>query len=338
MNIFPKNIVSTIIHFIYVQLFITTVSLPILMYWGLPTSLLTAIGNFIYAPALMLFLFLSSVIFFLELFYIPNGLFIWLLEHTTNVWLWCLSWEYKASLIGFGKPSIIFLIAMPLAAFLVVQNKYTCRIPRATLCLSIILFGSCLVLKVTKQPSMQTQHIPRAAGQITLIEHNEQIVLIDPGYIGNNSSAPSWVNYTLIPEITKLTGKLTIDHLIILQPNAMVFEAVASLCNKITVNHLYIPWWNNKIPYNAWKQFAQLRDAIQKNGTKLIRIYNKPICIMIGKDTTLNIKPQEKQLTYHEATYPVVHVSGAIGDNSIDVWSAKYKRMRAKKTRSPHSS
>src|SRR5258708_38016064 len=89
---------------IQLQLFISFISLPFLIGWGLPISLLTPISTLIFGPFLTCFLLISSLIFFLELFYVPNSIFIWLLENITHIWLMCLNLEQRTWLIGFTKP------------------------------------------------------------------------------------------------------------------------------------------------------------------------------------------------------------------------------------------
>ena len=108
-NIFGK-IFSWLMNFIYIQLLVTLISLPILVWWGIPISLLSPIGNLIFTPLLTIFLFLASLIFFLELFYIPNQWLIYLLEIVTRFWNYLITFGSNGSLIGFAKPPLWFFI------------------------------------------------------------------------------------------------------------------------------------------------------------------------------------------------------------------------------------
>src|SRR5579863_6125151 len=108
---------------IQLQLFISTISLPFLIGWGLPISALTPFSTLIFSPFLTVFLLVSSLIFFLELLYLPHYPFIWCLETITNIWLFFLNYEQRVWLIAFKKPSLIFLAAIPLLALLVIHNK-----------------------------------------------------------------------------------------------------------------------------------------------------------------------------------------------------------------------
>src|SRR5260370_32295969 len=72
---------------IQLQLFISFISLPFLIGWGLPISLLTPVSTLIFGPFLTCFLLISSLIFFLKLFYVPNAALVSCLELITSVWL-----------------------------------------------------------------------------------------------------------------------------------------------------------------------------------------------------------------------------------------------------------
>src|SRR5579862_7575785 len=114
MKQFLNRLYTTSITTLSMQLFLSLVSLPILASWGLPISLMSPIGNVIFSPLLTLFLLLSSIIFFCELFCIPNEFFVWLLELVSQVWRWGLSCTYGSALIACKKPALWLCIAITL--------------------------------------------------------------------------------------------------------------------------------------------------------------------------------------------------------------------------------
>src|SRR5438309_4921602 len=132
---------------IQLQLFISFISLPFLISWGLPISLLTPISTLIFGPFLTCFLLISSLIFFLELFYLPNAALIWCLEKITSIWLACLSLEQRAWLIGFIKPPMIILMIIPLVALAAVHNKKITSIQMRSALLALLLVATCATLK-----------------------------------------------------------------------------------------------------------------------------------------------------------------------------------------------
>ena len=57
-------IIQWLTNFALVQLFLTLISLPILIAWGLPISCISPIGNMIYNPLLCIFTVYRTALFF----------------------------------------------------------------------------------------------------------------------------------------------------------------------------------------------------------------------------------------------------------------------------------
>ena len=87
---------SQLLTYFHTQLFITLISLPLLLSWGLPISLASIVGNLLFAPVLSAVLLLASLIFFGELFSLPTTLLTLIFEWITHGWF---------SLLTRGSPS-----------------------------------------------------------------------------------------------------------------------------------------------------------------------------------------------------------------------------------------
>lgn len=290
---------------IQLQLFISFISLPFLIAWGLPISLLTPISTLIFGPFLTCFLLISSIIFFLELFYIPNTFFIWCLEHITAIWLACLNLEQRAWLIGFTKPPLLILLLLPLLALAVVHSKKITTISKRILVLTLVLITTCATLKFFPYPSQHNTitTVPCNNGAITLILHNNALIMIDPAFIAAKPSYESFIAYTLVPEIIEKTGYMHIDHLIIYKFNKRILDALQFLATKITIKNIYLPVWKNKIPFFAWRSYVNLKKTISAHNGKIIpisykkKLYNNDSCTLFIEPTTT------KDIKYYDATY-----------------------------------
>ena len=315
---------NKVIKFIHIQLFITLVSIPILLCWGIPISLLTFAGNFFFTPILTAFLFFSSLIFFCQLLHIPNGIFIYCLEHITHWWLWIMHWGTKRCLVALPLPTIAIIIAIPLLALGILHHKKI-----NTPLKSITWYGLLLViiyayLKLMAPTATTIDTLDCNKGIVTSIMHKKQLVLIDPGVIGRRLSAPSWCEYTLMPYLVKKYGTTTIDHLIVLQPNKIIFDALISLLEKVTIKNIYLPLWDGKLPLYWWRAYAHLRDVCKRTDCKLIRVAKKPLSISLN-DFKICITPLEKQITMDEFNYPVLQVQANIDNYELTLYSAKHK-------------
>ena len=137
-----------VIKFVHLQLFITLISIPILLCWGMPISLLTFAGNLFFSPILTAFLLFSSLAFFCQMLHIPNGIFIYCLEHITHWWLWIMQWGTKSYLIALILPSIYIIIMIPLVAITILHHKKINTPFKSIICYGLVLLITCTYLKL----------------------------------------------------------------------------------------------------------------------------------------------------------------------------------------------
>jgi len=123
MKRFVQNLKKKLLTFLQVQCFLSLVSLPVIVAWGLPFSLMTAVGNFIFSPFITIFLLCSSLIFFTELLSIPNQYLIIILEWITKIWLICLSYGSKSWLVGLPTSLLPLLCIIAILTFITFKNK-----------------------------------------------------------------------------------------------------------------------------------------------------------------------------------------------------------------------
>lgn len=318
---FIKNVIS----FIHLQLFITLISMPILLAWGMPISLLTFAGNFLFSPILTAFLLLSSLIFFCEILCIPNSFLVWALEHLTHWWLWLMKWAGHGSLVAFALPSLPLLIFIPLAALAILHHKKLTTPGISIACYSgLIAVLVCYLLVIPSKPIIDA--IECNNGSIHIIHHNNERIIVDPGYIGRRLSAPSWCEYTLMPLLAKKYGATTIDHMIILQPNRIIFDALMHLLEKMHIKNIYIPYWQEDMPPHWLRSFMQLKQSCSTHSCTLIRLGNKPCTV----GACITISQLENMIHTQEFFYPAFHVTGMIDNQSISFYSAKHNHNSKK--------
>jgi hypothetical protein len=305
---------------VQLQLFISFISLPFLISWGLPISLVMPISTLIFTPFLTCFLLVSSLIFFLELLYIPNAPFIWCLEQITTIWLACLNMEQRAWLLGFQKPPIIILCCIPLIALILMHSKKIITMTTRTGLLALLLITTCAALKLF--PYAQHNAITKITcnkGHITLTNHKNIVTMIDPGYMASRPNYESFISYTLVPEIIQKTGSMQIDHLIIGKLNKRILDAVQFLATKMVIKNVYIPAWQGKIPPFAWRSYVALKKTMLADNGKLNSIsYKKQL--KHDADCTLFIEPSNtKDICYYDATYKPLSINGTINNETFSL-------------------
>ena len=321
-----------LLRYIQVQLFITIVTLPLLVYWGLPISLMSPVSNLLFTPLLMLFLLLSSLIFFTQLLALPNHWFIIALERLTTLWSTILHYGSSCWLISFATPPKFIFFLIPIAAFALLQSRSLSSPARSSTCFALLLIITIGYLKFSCPITATVTALECNNGQLTIVRSNNQTVVIDPGVLGQRYSSNSWVEYTLISELNKQFGTSTIDHLIIMQTNKLIFEVVEKLCQCTTVKNVYLVLWQGQADRWLLRKYISLRNAIQNNQHYLKRIGNKRQLIRLSKTDRLCIKPLPEQLTYQSITFPALHITGTIADHVVDIYSKKFKKIDKKPT------
>lgn len=321
-----RTLGRSIITFMHVQLFITLISMPILLCWGMPLSWLSFAGNFFFGPILTAFLLLSSLIFFFQLLAIPNSILIYALEKLTHLWMLIMHLPSCQSLVALPKPPLAIALIIACIAVLILHCRQIDTPLKGIAAYTFVLLISGLFLAFTTRWSAPVQTLNCHSGEVTLVYHHKQLALIDPGVIGQRISAPNWCEYTLMAHLAKEYGITKIDYLIALQPNGVLFDALTHLIDKIEIKKIYLPLWNGKLPSHWWRQYFKFLEQCKKNGCTLIRLSPQDVrTIYLGTDS-ITITPLESIITHHDYSYPAFAVSGSISDNKIELYSRKYKK------------
>lgn len=314
-----------ILRFIQLQLFLTILSFPFLVSWGLPLSIMSPVSNLVFTPILALFLLLSTFIFFTQLMGIPNGLCIILLEWLTRVWDYVMALGSSTWLIGFAQPSPLIFVVLLAGAFLVLQHKKLNSLKISSICLCLLLCSVIGYLKLSERSALIVQDIPCNKGHVRYLAHNNITMLIDSGFLGQRISAPSWIEHTLIPFLIKSYGHATLEYVIVMQPGIVTFEALAALIKLATVKHLYLVGWEGVSSKQLLSGYGALRRACQEHKVEVIRMGGKQKKVICGDTLSFEYKPLLQQLSYQEITFPALEIIVTTPHKETSMRSAKYK-------------
>lgn len=322
---------ATALHrYLQLHLFLTIVSLPFLVQWGLPISLLSPIGNCIFSPFLSAFLLISSLVFFTELCAIPNGLLLLVLEKITALWHWLLAIQPTTVFVGFYAPSWPIIYVIPIGAIAVMHRRITRNDVQRSLALCMLLFGtlSCLHLGAQRKRIAQ---LGCNAGTLTALRTCNGIIVVDPGVVAKTAGAESWVTHQAVPELIKATGALSVDTYVCFKPGARIFESLAILCTKMHVNRIIFPKWDGWLAYNAWRAYQLLRTTAQNHGCSII-LCTKSMTLCDTSTEHIAISPTGKTMRYGtDVAFPLLHVHGALEHESVDITYTKSNNSMHKK-------
>jgi Competence protein. len=309
-----------LLDFTIIQLFLTLVSLPVIVAWGLPISILSPIGNLIFSPFLTAFLLISSLLFFTEILYIPNTWLVWALETVTTLWKQILDIPLKDCLFAFKQPPMILLIILGIAPFIVVIHPAMKTSLQKLYGLIVLFFISWFLLALnTKNNGIYP--IACHNNFITVAHTHNKTVIIDPGYLGKRISAPSYVAFTLVPELIKQSGSLVIDHCIITTIGSVLFQAVETLNDKMEIKHLYLAYIDGEWDPIVRKHFNRMYAKLRHNNVIIHSVKTHPLTIA-DDGINLTITPG-KNKQYKNLHYPEITITGFIDNKILNIYDAK---------------
>ena len=266
------------------QLIITVVAMPILVAWGMGTSLATFIGNIIFTPLLGIFLMLSSMLFFTELCGIPNGILIYLLEQLTAWW---------DGMLACGQPCWLFTCAYPgmwplaisiVVALWCIQHRKLNSVLKKSMCMAgfIIGIGGSLWLFTLYQQYSQRNIVtvfdregktPALQGSLTYAIIDGRRCIVDQGFYARKKSTDHAILFELKPYLITTIGSASVDALIITKPSLGSFQAATALCSYCGVKTLFVAYTKAPVCKHAWKVFYDLSRFAKANGIALHRLY-----------------------------------------------------------------
>jgi len=208
---------------------ILLVSLPVLVAWGLPISLLGVIGNIIFLPVIIVFLLLSALLtLFLPIPFLAKFLGV-LLDGVVAIWR-----LFGALCVSFGNLALPFYGYLPLAVFFclilfLVHNRFLCRfLVRTTVIFSVIvllilfsLFRCWGTNERLFSCGSERLHCTRGVAGVQVVDHGgrRQVKTLD-----------TWVRYRLPQFLAQTFGVVSIAVYHVRHITPAVCETVRVLC------------------------------------------------------------------------------------------------------------
>ncbi len=248
---------------IKLQFLLSALSLPILIAWGLPLSIMSVVGNLLSTPFFMGVLMLSSLLFLTEMLHVPNSLLCWAIEHLTVIWHYLLNLSTNAWLIGFGAPphGISFLLCAAIAWGLwYVSNRYKISIIWTSSVAMLLCFGMCFIFQYQFAHTLE---------HFSCIKRNGKRLVIDDGFFVHKTSYKSPTRYKIKPLLYKTFGSNHIYHWHCTYAGIRSLRALLVVLDDITIDEIsfgVIPKYQNDV----WRDALQaLEEKCLATKTKL---------------------------------------------------------------------
>jgi len=294
------SVVSFFTRFLYLQLFLTLISLPVLIAWGIPISLLTFAGNLLFSPILTLFLLLSSLLFFCTLLHLPTGILAWSLDRITHLWLWIMKSMPGSWYIGFAQVPWWMFVFLVVAVLAIVHSKYLIKpvhAMSALLAVAILFYGMTCLYHTPEQRTI----IPSPKGIVTMHVHNNEICIVEEGAFSSQTSLAAWLEYTLLPTVIKKTGICHVEYCIITSHTQRTLQALADSIGRLGIKHVYIPAWKGIIPPRHYYAYKTLQKSAQEHQCALHIIGEREL--LVGDHYRIIPTGYRKKQEYELATF-----------------------------------
>lgn len=297
---------SMLLTFLHTQLFITLISLPLLLSWGLPISIATIVGNLLFAPVLSATLLLGSLIFFGELVSLPTSFLTTILEWITHAWFNILNQGSPSWLYSAPQPSPAALLLILTATLLIIH----CRALKNRLFNSGALLTLLIIigLSLTSFREKGVSKITCFTKELILIR-SEPSALIDTGAFGQRG-APQLVATTLIPTLRR-QGLSQLEALICLKPSATTFQSIASLITTFPIISLYLPAFETQLNSYIWPSWEAVVSAARQTHTCIISFTHELTICAGAMELALNPDKlvRKNSLTYMAYTYRLRNIA-----------------------------
>ncbi|MFC1854359.1 hypothetical protein ACFLY6_00620 [Candidatus Dependentiae bacterium] len=270
----PKKAWAIIKPLLIMQSVATLAAFPFLVFWGLPLSRMSLVGNILFSPILTAFLLLSSMLFITEILSIPNWFICKALEKTTKIWTYFLGFGSKSWLMPISYGSAIAIIFLLVLLTFHVKNK-------KMLSTQAILMLLPVVIAVAPTPNIfswnKTFVARKNKGKLTIKSNFGNSVEVDDFYFfSKHKNSDKMVSFELKPFLAKHFGTFNISSVKIKKPSIRTVQACTSLCQLCRVDKIIMPTPKPNLYKDAkgQKSFENvmeiLRTAALENGTEMI--------------------------------------------------------------------
>lgn len=296
---FPQNIVNRL----QLNLFIILTCAPLFIFWGLHVSVMSILGNIIFMPILTIFLLISVIIFFLELFNLPNSWLILVLERVVNIFSFILNKSSSNWLINFKLSQMGSLLAVSIFIFIIAHLKSTVVVYRSVICFCCMYFVFYNFNALFKNQSNDVKYL---SPNTFLISYKTSRALIDAGDLFKS------------PMVSRIRqeGISKLDYLIILNPGTNILKSIVNIINNFKIQYLILPNWDGKMTNIGWGAWLNILELSMKNNIKIVALGSSEK-IYLGENAYLAIESSEENILKNNLKYKKIKLKYLIDDKKI---------------------
>lgn len=169
--------------------------------------------------------------------------------------------------------------------------------------------------------------IPCNKGALQIIAVHDELLVIDPGYLGRSIAAESFVEYTLIPTLVQLYGTSIITHLVLLQPGIMTFKASQKLIELCKVKNVYTPVWQQDTNTKITQSFMQMKEVAKTTNCLVHRLNASKYILSKAIDHAVELYALPALISSSGIRYTAYATLASIDNKTFTFYPAKYTQQ-----------
>ena len=233
-------------------------SAPILLWWGMPLSGLSLIGNVVFAPVLAIFIMQCALFMGASFFGISPYFLRIPLETTTEWWFWALSFGSKRFLYAqIAHPTLI------VGAIIIVFGVGWWALHSTTkaMILKALISGCIAITLIFAIPLKDSESVlTNKSGILTITQPSSGFINIDDtGFFKGLKTPSKGIPFNVKRPIIKAHGTLRVQKLTTTTLSTRTLESIAELIICMDVREVNLPSINPPQTASVWRALARIR-------------------------------------------------------------------------------
>ncbi|MBM3894165.1 hypothetical protein FJ366_01010 [Candidatus Dependentiae bacterium] len=247
-------------------------SAPILLWWGLPISMLTLFGNIFFTPFLIFFILLSSLFTVFAALNVTVWHLGWILDNFTKIWLFLLSFSSRNVLFAqIYSPVLLFILILINigTAYTLFHAKSHQKITKTLLC------GVIFTLLIFALPLKRgSSTLSNSAGTLEIQDTANGLEIVEKNYFKGISHAQKQVPFNLKMPIIRSHGTCKISKITVQTISIRTLQSLKELIFCMNIKKISIPNITKPQKPAFWKAFYSFKNAAKNARVKIY--YQRP--------------------------------------------------------------
>lgn len=243
-------------------------SAPILLWWGMPLSGLSFIGNIIFAPVLAVFIMLCALFMGTSFVGLSPDFLKIPLETTTEWWFWALNFGSKRFLYAQIAHPIIILIAI---IIVLVTGWWILRSTTKALILKGLISGGIATTLLFAIPLKNAESsLTNKSGSLTIKQPQSGFITIDDtGFFKGIKTPAKGIPFNVKRPIIQAHGTLCIKKFTTTILSTRTLESIAELIICMDVREINLPHIHPPQTASVWRALARIRKLAKEQNVRI---------------------------------------------------------------------